>query len=874
MCLLLSAIAGSVGCNNLEGFSTSSKIASRTQETKTAPKRISIAPTLPSAVQNVAYNAVMSVQGGSAPYRFSVRTGALPPGLALNSTSGSISGKPIVAGAYSFTINVVDNSRDARGAQAFSLSVAKAPLTQAVKVSISPATSSLTSGAKLQFTAFISNTSDTSVQWSANAGWISSTGLFTAPAVSGTKSVTVTATSNADRNAHASAMINVAASSSGATLAVATSSVADASQGNRYSAALTATGGQPPYQWNIASGSLPRGLALDPTSGIISGIPVAEGTSTFVSQVSDAISARATQSLTISVSSVSTSSGFDGPAELPRTYVNSAMSDSPAAGNTIPVNAGGDLQSALDRAACGDTILLQAGATFSGVFMLPAKACDDSHWIVLRTSAPDSSLPPEGTRISPCYAGVSSLPNRPPFGCASTQNVMAKIVYPQSFGSGPLFLSNGANHYRLVGLEITRAPGTGNLTHLLSVKKEGAADHIVLDRVWMHGTARDETKDGAHLSGVTYAAIVDSYFNDFHCTSQTGSCTDAQTINGGTGSLPGGPYKIVNNFLEASGEGILMGGGPATTTPADIEIRKNHFYKPMQWMPGYAGFVGASNGNPFIVKNHLELKNAQRVLVEGNVMEDVWGGFSQSGYSILLTPKNQHMNGTDVCPSCQVTDVTIRFSTLSHAAGGIQIATGISGDGTNGGMALAGARYSIHDITIDDIRAQYFRGNGTLFQVSNSWTANVLNSIAINHITGFTDPKGHLLSIGNQMANPTMWGLTFTNNLVLAGAYPVWSTGGGDTNCASSDIPSMVLQTCFSSYTFSANGILAATSAFSSSRWPTGNYFVADPSTVFVNYSGRDYRLSSTSMQSVATTDGRAIGADIDGIRSATSGVY
>ena len=40
----------------------------------------------------------------------------------------------------------------------------------------------------------------------------------------------------------------------------------------------------------------------------------------------------------------------------------------------------------------------------------------------------------------------------------------------------------------------------------------------------------------------------------------TGLCTDAQAINGGISSNPMGPYKIVNNFLEASGENILMGG--------------------------------------------------------------------------------------------------------------------------------------------------------------------------------------------------------------------------------------------------------------------------------------------------------------------------
>jgi len=875
VCLLLSAIAVTSACNNaLEGFSPSSQMASRTRESKRGFTRIAISPTLPSAVQGTAYNAVMSVQGGSSPYQFSVRSGSLPTGLSLNATTGSISGKPSVAGSFDFTIGVVDSSKDARGAQSFSVAVSKATTTSGVKIAISPTASSMNSGARLQFTAFISNTSNTAVKWSASAGTISTVGLYTAPTVASSKQVTVTATSSADPKALATASVNVAASTVGTTLTIATTSVPDATVGSSYSASLSASGGQAPYQWNVSAGSLPSGVSLDSNTGTFSGTPIAEGTFNFVTQVTDSSSAQASQAFSMTVSSAASGAGFDGPAELPRIYVSSAMSDTPAPGNIITVNAGGDLQGALDHAACGDTITLQAGATFSGVFMLPAKACDDNHWIVVRTSASDSSLPSEGTRINPCYAGVSSLPNRPAFSCPSSQNVMAKIVYPQGSGSGPLFLAGGANHYRLVGLEVTRVAGTGNITHLLSVKKDGAADHIIVDRVWMHGTARDETKDGVHLSNVTFAAVIDSYFNDFHCISQTGSCTDAQTVNGGTGSLPAGPFKIVNNFLEASGEGILMGGGPATTTPADIEIRRNHFYKPMQWMPGYSGFIGAANGNPFIVKNHLELKNAQRVLVEGNIMENTWGGFSQSGYSILLTPKNQHMNDTNVCPICQVTDVTIRLNTLSHAASGIQIATGISGDGANGGMALAGARFSIHDITIDDIRAQYFKGNGTLFQVSNSWTANVLNSISISHISGFTDSKGHLLSVGNSISNPSMWGFSFVNNIVLAGAYPVWSTGGGDMNCAASDIPTSVLQACFSSYSFANNAIVAATSAFSASRWPASNYFVADPSAIFVNYSSGDYRLSSASLQSAATTDGKMIGADIDAIKTAISGVY
>lgn len=40
-----------------------------------------------------------------------------------------------------------------------------------------------------------------------------------------------------------------------------------------YSGNLTATGGTPPYVWAVVSGSLPAGLALNGTSGEISGSP-------------------------------------------------------------------------------------------------------------------------------------------------------------------------------------------------------------------------------------------------------------------------------------------------------------------------------------------------------------------------------------------------------------------------------------------------------------------------------------------------------------------------------------------------------------------------------------------------------------------------
>jgi hypothetical protein len=569
-------------------------------------------------------------------------------------------------------------------------------------------------------------------------------------------------------------------------------------------------------------------------------------------------------------------STFDGPAELPRVHLRSSTADTPSPGKTIPVNANGDFQAALNQANCGDTVALQAGAIFSGIFHFPQKPCDDGHWIVVRTAAPDSTLPPEGTRISPCYAGVASLPGRPPFHCASTQNVMARLVIPYKSGFGPVVFDSGANHYRLIGLEITRASGPYFISDLITPDNDAAADHIVLDRLWVHGTAQDETTRGVFLSGVASAAIVDSFFTDFHCVAITGSCTDAEAIGGGGGDFPSGPYKIVNNFLEGSGENILFGGGAATVTPADIVIRQNHIFKPLIWMSGQPGFVGGRDGHPFIVKNNFELKNAQRVLFEGNIVEYTWGGFSQSGYSIGLSPKNQAgRDGTNLCPACLVTDITIRYSTISHAAAGINLANALS---DNKGMAAAGGRYSIHDITIDDINGDYYFGGGPLVLVLNGWTRHVLGNIQINHITGFGDPRHPSLTVGNNTSNPKMADFVYTNNLVRAGEYPVWSSGGGKQNCAHSGVPITVLGTCFQPYTYLRNALIGSPANYPAARWPNANFFPPDVAAVgFVNFNqgdGGDYRLLLTSPYKHAGTDGKDLGADIDAIQSAIANAY
>jgi hypothetical protein len=78
-----------------------------------------------------------------------------------------------------------------------------------VSVSTSPVNATISSGGTQQFMATVSNTPNSAVTWSATAGTISSSGLFTAPTVASTTQISVTATSQADPSKSASVVLTV-----------------------------------------------------------------------------------------------------------------------------------------------------------------------------------------------------------------------------------------------------------------------------------------------------------------------------------------------------------------------------------------------------------------------------------------------------------------------------------------------------------------------------------------------------------------------------------------------------------------------------------------------------------------------------------------
>jgi hypothetical protein len=495
-------------------------------------------------------------------------------------------------------------------------------------------------------------------------------------------------------------------------------------------------------------------------------------------------------------------------------------------GQTIAVPAGGDFQAALNAAQPGDTIQLQAGATFTGTFTLPNKT--GTGWIVVRSSALDGALPPPGTRITPDYAGV-----------------LPKIVSPN--GSPVIGTAPGAHHYRFVGIEFAPAPGVTTIVNLLRLGDWPAQTsltqvphHIVLDRVYIHGNPTATVRRGIALNSA-WTAVVDSYISDIH-----DAVFDSQAIAGWNGP---GPFKLVNNHLEGSGENLMFGGGDpsiANLVPSDIEIRHNHFFKPLSWRPGDPSYAGRH----WAVKNLLELKNAQRVLIDGNIFENNWFD-GQNGFAILFTVRNQDGQS----PWSVVQDVTFTNNVVRHSGSGINI-LGLDDIHPPSGRT---SRILIRNNLFVDIDGARWGGLGRLFQLYNG-TADVV----IDHNTGFQtgDVIGADTTYESVPGQPHT-GFVYRNNISPHNQYGVTGRGTyGD--------PALTLSTYFPGVIFARN-VLAGGDP---SDYPSDNFFPASVADVgFADLAGGDYRLVAGSPYSNAGTDGRDLGADIDRLELATAGV-
>jgi cellulose synthase/poly-beta-1,6-N-acetylglucosamine synthase-like glycosyltransferase len=491
--------------------------------------------------------------------------------------------------------------------------------------------------------------------------------------------------------------------------------------------------------------------------------------------------------------------------ELPRVLID--VTPVPASGTAVRVGAGGDLQHALEVAQPGDVILLKAGATFTGPFTLPAKGGAD--WITIRTDAPDSSLPPFGGRIDPSYAGIT----------AKLQSASGAVI-----AAGP-----GAHHYRLLGLEIRPTPGSFLYALVDLGSTLGDTPHdIIIDRCFLHGDPRLGSRRGVAMNSAS-SAVVGSYLADFK---EAGA--DSQAIAAWNGP---GPFAILGNFLEAAGENVLFGGADPTTAnlvPSDIVIRGNLVEKRLAWKVGESGYDGSS----WTVKNLLELKNARRVLVEGNVFENVWLQ-SQSGFAIVFTVRNQDGSA----PWVAVEDVTFRRNVVRHAASGVNL---LGKDTLPSGKTR---RVALTDNLFDDVGGDRWGGSGFLFQVLNG-----VDDLVIDHNTAFQTNN-----VVTADGAPNLR-FVFRNNICPHNAYGFAGTGTAPGNDS--------LSAYFPGATLHRNVLVGG----SASSLPPDNFLPPSFDQVgFVDRAAGDYALLPKSPYKGAGTDGLDPGADISSLPAASS---
>ena len=491
-----------------------------------------------------------------------------------------------------------------------------------------------------------------------------------------------------------------------------------------------------------------------------------------------------------------------GSPERPRATVD--IPDIAITGRTIHVPAEGNLQAALDEAAGGDAITLAPDATYRGPFHLRRKNGDG--WIVIVSASKD--LPRPGRRVAP--SDVSRMP---------------KLVA----SSGSVFQAEpGAHHYRFVGLEMAPADGVA-LNTLVQLGDDARAiealpHHIIVDRCYIHGDAKEGGRRGIALNS-RHTAVVHSYLSDFKERT-----ADAQAIAGWNGP---GPFRIAGNYLEASGENVMFGGGDPQIpglVPADIEIVRNHMVKPLRWKKDDPSFEGVE----WSVKNLFELKNARRVLVDGNLFEYNWP-HAQNGFAILFTVRNQDGGA----PWSVVEDVTFTNNLVRHVAAGINM---LGRDDNHPSQQTR--RIVIRNNVFLDVGGRW--GNGRLFQLLDG-----THAVTIEHNTAFQ--TGSLLFGGDRAPHT---GFVFQDNVVPHNEYGITGSGTGPGN--------PTLERYFPSATFRGNVIVGA----KSSVYPPDNFYPASLDEAGISATGTPRLTPGTPYARVAT-DGRAPGADTDAVNKA-----
>jgi hypothetical protein len=351
------------------------------------------------------YSQSFSAAGGSPPYRWAAS--GLPGGLSM-SAAGELTGTPQAAGRVSFTVVLADSVNNSIS-KSFRIEVF-----QGLTITSASVPSGI--GGVAYSTSLAATGGRPPYRWSGTAP--AGLSIDTSGRVSGTPTsagdftLSATVTDSLGTQATKDFSLRIAPP-----LAILTTSpLASATVGVRYTTALMATGGRPPYGW---SGSPPAGLSLT-AAGEIAGTPSTAGTFRFAAEVTDATNTKVSRAFTIEV--------VEGlviqPTSLPKGTAGLAYSGNLSVGGGRPPYTWSSTESLPPGLSLSGDGSIRGTPTAAGTWRFTAAVRDALNRSVSRSFAITIDLPP------PPRLNVIGLPSTGQPGQQLTPNLRLGRPYP------------------------------------------------------------------------------------------------------------------------------------------------------------------------------------------------------------------------------------------------------------------------------------------------------------------------------------------------------------------------------------------------------------------------------------------------------------